>query len=38
MNVNLGNNKYKVSEARTEFQKQKGLQNVEKLDENEGMF
>lgn len=38
MEIQIGNNKYKVSEARTEFQKQKGLQNVEKLDENEGML
>ena len=36
--IEIGNKKYKVQEARTEEEKEKGLQGVTKLPEDEGML
>lgn len=36
--IEIGNKKYKVQEARTEEEKEKGLQGVTELPENEGML
>lgn len=38
MKISIGNKKYKVKEAKTEEEKQKGLQGVDKLPEDEGML
>lgn len=38
INILIGSRKYKVEEAKTEEQKQKGLQNKKELPENEGML
>lgn len=36
--IEIGNKKYKVQEARTEEEKEKGLQGVTELPEDEGML
>ena len=36
--IKIGNRKYKVKEAKTEQEKIKGLQNIEKLPKDEGML
>ena len=36
--IELGDKKYKVKEARTEEEKQKGLSNIEELPQDEGMI
>lgn len=38
INILLGNKQFKVKEAKTEEEKQKGLQGVEELPEDEGMI
>lgn len=38
INISIGNKKYKVKEAKTEEEKIKGLQNIDKLPEDEGML
>ena len=38
INIEIGNKKYKVQEARTEEEKEKGLQGVTELPEDEGML
>lgn len=38
INIQLGNRKYKVQEARTDEEKQKGLQGIKELPEDEGMI
>ena len=38
IDIKLGNKEYKVKEAWTEQEKEKGLQNVHSLPENEGMI
>ena len=38
INIQLGNRQYKVQEAKTEEEKQKGLQGIEELPEDEGMI
>ena len=35
--IEIGNKEYKVQEARTEEEKEKGLQGVTELPEDEGM-
>lgn len=36
--IEIGNKEYKVKLAETEEQQEQGLQNVEKLEDNEGML
>ena len=38
INISIGNKKYKVKEAKTEEEKEKGLQGVTELPEDEGML
>ena len=38
MVIRIGNNEYNVKEAKTEQEKIKGLQGVEKLPKDEGML
>ena len=38
VNIRIGTKDYKVTIARTDEEKQDGLQGVEKLPENEGML
>jgi len=38
MIIHIGSKEYNVKEAHTEEEKEKGLQGVEKLEENEGML
>lgn len=38
MRIKIGNKEYNVKEARTEEEKEKGLQGITKLPENEGML
>lgn len=38
INISIGNKKYKVKEAKIEEEKQKGLQGIDELPEDEGML
>jgi len=38
INIKLGNKEFKVKEARTQEEKQKGLSNIESLPKDEGMI
>lgn len=38
INISIGDKKYKVKEAKTEEEKEKGLQGVTELPEDEGML